>query len=152
MHAVEDLLRVMIPPQAENKCKLYSSLTDSGNISLILEALNPGDHQDCKDALLLITNTINRNKTVRNIHPKFEMAAFISLESWARNQLIDIQDQILNAAEDLKDQTNVKLADTVQDIDNKVQGLPVGRGWNLDASALVYTYVSSSLSLILLLH
>lgn len=127
----------MIPLNAKAKCVLSSSLTDGGNISLVLEALNPGDHQECKDALLAIIDSIDRNKSVRNSQPRFKMAAFIDLESWARNQLLDVQDQLLNAAEDAKDKANMKVVEKVQEVDRKI---PVNGISTLPAQ--VYTYVS----------
>lgn len=142
LYVLENVFRDILPPYAVRKCDISGSMTDTGNVSLILEAVNPGDHQLCQDALRSMTNAINRNKSLYSLQPKFEIAAFINLESWFRNQVVDIQDQILSASDDLKNKAQVKLGETVQGIDNKVQALPSGGNKvvvSVDAHILILT-------------
>ena len=138
LFAVESLLRNMLPPYGMKKCKLFSSLTDSGNISLILEAVNPGDHQECKDAVLKVINNVNRNKTARDVNREFEMAAFLDLENWAEDTMMDIQDKLAETADDLKNQAAVKSAETLNEFDNKVDQLPSHGACAVPGTVLIY--------------
>ena len=121
---IDNLFRDMLPPYAVSKCELSASLTVNGNISLILEAVNPGDYQLCRDALQSITTRIKRSASLQNTPRKFEMAAFLNLESWLKNQAVDIQDTVFNAADDLQNQARVKFGETVLDVNDRIQNLP----------------------------
>lgn len=123
LYVLENMLREMLPPFAENKCDLSASLTNKGNISLILEAVNPGDTQMCQGAILGIANYI-KNGFIHDVPRKFEMAAFLSVDKWFRDQVIGFQDKIKDTAGDLGNQANVKLGDTLLTLDGKIQDLP----------------------------
>lgn len=123
LYVLENMFREMLPPYAVSKCDLSTSLTDKGNISLILEAVNPGDHQLCQDAILSITNSI-KNGFIHEMPRKFEMAALLGIDSWLRDQVVDLQDQILDTSGDLKNQFNAKLGETLLTVDDKIQQLP----------------------------
>ena len=127
----------MLPTYAVDKCEVSASLTDHGNISLILEAVNPGDHQLCQDAVTSISTSINTDPLEHNTPRKFEMAAFINLDSWVRNTAIDVQDRIRSGANDLKNQANVKFGQTLQDLDKNIQRLP-SKGQEKTHSAMVF--------------
>lgn len=146
LYVLENLLREMIPRYAFNKCDLSGSLTDTNNISLILEAVNPGDHQLCQDALLSIITTLKRNKTRRDLTPEFEMAAFISLESLVRDQVIGIQDEILKVSNDLQNEAEVKIGEELEDVDEEVDNL--SRGWK-SATSVYVLILTSTISLLL---
>lgn len=121
LYVLENMLREMLPPYAIKKCDLTGSLTNKGNVSLILEAVNPGDHQLCQDALLVITSTINsfHGQSRRDVG-NFEMAPFLSLESWINDQVVGFQDQIVGAKDDFGNQAYDIFGDTIQDLDNSV--------------------------------
>lgn len=133
LFVLENMLREMLPPYAVQKCDVLVSLTNSGNISLILEAVNPGDNQLCQDATLSVTNSIESgithpgsNEMPRNVDTprKFEMAAFLSVDSWLRNQVVEVQDTILDSADDFRNEADVKLSDTLLTVDDEIQELP----------------------------
>lgn len=123
LYVLENMFREMLPPYAARKCDLSASLTDTGNISLILEAVNPGDHQLCQDAILSITSSI-KNGFIHDMPRKFEMAAFMSIDNWFRDQVVGVQDRILEASDDLRNQARIKLGDTLREADDKIQRLP----------------------------
>lgn len=123
LYVLENMLREMLPPYAVSKCDLSMSLTDKGNVSLILEAVNPGDTQMCQGAILGITNAI-KNGFVHDAPRNFEMAAFLNVDSWFRDQVIGLQDRITDTADDLSNQANVKLDGTLLTLDDKIQRLP----------------------------
>ena len=132
LYVLENMLRHMLPPYAARKCDLFTSLTDSGNISLIVEAINPGDRQECQDGLLTITNAIKHKKShSHGPEREFKMAAFISAEAWFRNTLVSFQDRVTDIGADLRDQANAKIGETVQDVDNKIHALPSGSALSL---------------------
>lgn len=145
LYVLENMLREMIPPYGVKKCDLSASITNHGNISLILEAVNPGDHQLCRDALQSITNSI-KNGHRDNFPRKFEMAAFLSLDSWFRDQVVEVQNQIINAAGDLGNQANVKLREQLVDVDERIQRLP-SRGEKARCVSTIIMTVTVSLLL-----
>ena len=155
LYVLENMLREMLPTYAAHKCDVSVSLTNNGNISLILEAANPGDHQLCQDATSSVINSINSgstrthpgsNEIPRNVDTprKFEMAAFLSVDSWLRDQVVGVQDRIIETADDLRNQANVKLSDTLLTVDDKVQNLPSkGHATSSTASILVLFHALS---------
>ena len=121
---VVNLFHNLLPQHGKEKCKLSGSLTNSGNVSLSLEALNAGDHMLCQNALHSITASFKavKGKSLRKavVEPGFEMAPFISLDSWLQGQVIGIQDQVLTASDDFRARVNNKVGETLLEIDEKL--------------------------------
>ena len=138
LYVLENMLREMLPPYAVKKCDLTGSLTNKGNVSLILEAVNPGDHQLCQDALKVITNTINsfHGQSRRDVG-NFELAPFLSFESWLNDQVVNFQDKILGVGDDLGNQAYDIFGDTIQNLDDSVSS----RGMKITT----YTFVIVSI-------
>ncbi len=137
---VVNLFRRLLPDYGREKCELSGILTSSNNISLSLEALNDGDHLLCQEALLSITiKSFTKGKSLRKavLDPTFEMAPFISLDSWIRDQVVVIQDEILIGSDGFKARVNNKVGDTLLDIDNRV---PPANGQTL-TGAYYYLYI-----------
>lgn len=141
LYVLENMLREMLPPYAITKCDLTGSLTDEGNVSLILEAVNPGDHQLCQDALQVITSTTNsfHDQSRRDV-ANFELAPFLSLESWINDQVVGFQDQIVGARDDFGNQAYDIFGDTIQDLDNSIPS----KGMKKTMKS-IYTFVIISL-------
>lgn len=124
---VVNLFHTLLPDYGKKKCQLSGTLTSSNNISLSLVAHNDGDHLICQDALLSIANTKHfaKGKASRKagVGPSFEMAPFISLDSWMRDQVIGIQDKVLVASDDFKSQFDQKVGETLLEFDERVPPL-----------------------------
>ena len=138
MYVLENMLREMLPSYAASKCDLSAFLTDRGNISLIVEAMNPGDHMVCQDATYSITNAIKKPTASRN----FEIAAFLSIDSWFRDQVIRVQDQVMSGADDLRNQVDMKVGDTLLTVDEEVD-----RRRNMGSTILPSTRASTAIIL-----
>ena len=48
---MQDLLYTLLPADAHDKCHLYTYLTNSGGVSVVLEAWNFHDHKFCQETL-----------------------------------------------------------------------------------------------------
>ncbi len=123
LYYLENMFREMLPSYATNKCELYATLLDSGNISLILEALNPGDHKLCRDALLQLANLVSNNQSFP-VHPTFKIAASI-FDSLARDALLGLQNRVLNSPEQIKNAIQGELGDKLSDVEDRVNELPI---------------------------
>ena len=59
LYIVENFLRKLLPKTSATSCELTASVTNSGNISVILEAMNTKDEDVCKRTAQELANAVN---------------------------------------------------------------------------------------------
>ncbi len=59
MYIIENFLRKLLSPKASKKCELSATLTNAGNISVVLESLKPGDYSICRASAKQLAKEIN---------------------------------------------------------------------------------------------
>ena len=121
LYVLENMFREMLQIYALKKCELSATLTNYGNISLVLEALNPGNHELCQNALVKMANSIENNKSFP-MHPTFKVAAFF--EGYVRNKLLDVQYDLMAIPGEVKDMAHHKLGEEVYDFNQRIEDLP----------------------------
>ena len=92
LYVVENLLRDKLPKRVMNKCHLYGYMTSSGAVSMVLEALNAGDHNLCHSALLQLQTIVTKAAG----QPKFKTVyGMLEPRGWVRNKMLSFQHTVL---------------------------------------------------------
>lgn len=148
LFVLENLLRDMLPPYASNKCKLFAFLTNSGNVTVVLEAINAGNHELCSDALVKLGATIH-NQSFSG-HPKFKIAhsSIFDPGSWVKNKILSVQDRIINSPNEIKDVVVNKAGEELLELDDYVDQEKSGAQF----IHIRFPFLISCLSVILLIN
>ncbi len=59
MYIIENFLRKLLSPKASKNCELSATLTNTGNISVVLESLKGGDYSICTASAKQLAKEIN---------------------------------------------------------------------------------------------
>ena len=129
LYIIENFLRKLLTSIAVKKCELTSTLTDSGNISIVLAAVNPEEHKMCSDGIMQLVKTINEHPaSLKNsmIGPVAKTAAMVnpfnpgaSFQSYLSN----MQNKAIKKGEDSLKQANHKYKSTLKEMDDKATKL-----------------------------
>ena len=118
LYVLINMFRGMLPKYAGDKCDLSGSMTDGGNISLVLEAINAGDHALCESALMHLAKKINNNHSFP-MRPTFKIAANI-IEIITREGLKTLQDKITKTPEKIKNVIGTKIGETLEETEDRL--------------------------------
>lgn len=121
VYILENFFRNQLPDYAKRKCDLYGYLTTSGNLSLLLEALNPGDHLLCEKALLQVT-TIDSHNDSKPGQRQLKTAALF--EGIIRNEIVNIQNRAIRISGNIRNDASNKFKGSIYDIDQRLDHVP----------------------------
>ena len=120
LYVIENLLRDQLPHDVADKCHLYSYMTNAGAMSIVLEALNPGDYHLCNAALSTL-----KGKT-KNSESNFEIAFFVGnliknqLENYIQKKVLSFQDKLLKAPDAVRNKLSQSVNENVNKLDKAV--------------------------------
>ena len=118
LYIVENFLRKLLPKTSATSCELTASVTNSGNISVILEAMDTKDVNICKQSTQELANAINShspNVEDSMLRPMALTAAMIGPMGGFNRFLERTQDTVLS----LPGQAKGKLNDGLNYADRK---------------------------------
>ena len=120
LYDLENFLRNLLPLEITTRCQLFASLTSSGNLLLVLEALNAGNHEMCSDALVSLGETLHEHSS----DPQIARSLF-NPGSWLKDKVVDVQDTIIDAPQDIWDYLDTKVDEgllNAEDYADRVSG------------------------------
>jgi len=92
LYVLEKLLRERLTRKASEKCHLYIYLTTTGNLSIVLEALNAGDHLVCSGALVRLQTRLSEIPSQRHLRLIYGM---LQPSTWLAGKTLSFQHAIL---------------------------------------------------------
>ena len=108
LYVLEKLLRDMLPPHASKKCELSGTLTNSGNLSIVLEAINAGNHALCNDALPKLEKQVHKVQSQPSPMVAYNL---FNPSTWLHNKALDIQDSVINSPVQIRDSIKNKVGE-----------------------------------------
>ena len=106
MYIVENFLRKLVSDDASRKCELSATLTNAGNISVVLESIKEPDHTVCQSSAKDLATAINGHvPEVEDsmLRPMAKTAALMdALNPWEKiNSFMDeTQDKVVSGVKD----------------------------------------------------
>ena len=151
LYMMENFLRRLIPRELESQCDLSLTLTDSGAIMLVLEAVESRHSASCQAAAMDVAELINRPSSSEELRPLAREARLLGgLGGQAVHQSLQSQtnlvtSDITNAKASTTNQVIGSYNDRVKSLEGYAQeGSTSGCGHHL---ASISTVVALSLSL-----
>lgn len=117
LYVLENILRSMLPIYASKKCELFAVLTNSGNLSIVLEAVNAGNHALCSDALAKLgapPHNVQSRPTIDKAYSLFDPS------SWVRDKVYNVQDSVIGSPGVIKNVIENKIGESFLDAEDYV--------------------------------
>lgn len=124
---VENFLRHLLSNEEVSKCELTATMTNSGNISVVLSAASATDHTTCLNGGKTLVQAINKKSPTTQgamLRPVAMTAALMNPfnpEATIKGYLLNTQNQMMSKASDLRDQATSKANDALVDAEKQVK-------------------------------
>ena len=126
LYMVENFLRRLVPEEAKAHCELSLTLTDTGAIMMVLEAVKPQHSGACRAASMAVVETINQpsddsssDKVVKPLAKTGKLLGTIG------NKMMGnvVQDQASSVTSDLSKMKDEGMANTVDKYNDGMKSL-----------------------------
>lgn len=126
LYMVENFLRRLVPEDAKSYCELSLTLTDTGAIMMVLEAVKPQHSGVCRAASMAVVETINKpsdgsssDKVVKPLAKTGKLLGTIGSKMMGNT----IQDQANSVTGDLNKMKNEGMANTLDKYNDGMKNL-----------------------------
>ena len=117
LYMIENFLRRLVPQEMASVCDLSLTLTDTGIIMLVLEAVNPQHSPTCQAAAMEVAERINTpsgDKTITSIARKARLLGGFVGDA-VKSSIKDQADLIRSDIDQMKYDTSSKMTNTYND-------------------------------------
>ena len=150
LYMVENFLRRLVPREMESRCDLSLTLTDTGAIMLVLEAVEERLSPTCQAAAMEVAENINSPSGDRGTVVVARKARLLSgmMEGMMRDSVRDQADLITSDIDNMKSDTTYQMTNSYNDRMESIGNYASGGNSLLAPVITVITLAAATLALL----